>query len=61
MADPILYVRCPKRSDTSKPHLAVDVHQPLTPSKMAAVMGAVGVCSCGAETVILPKSEVRRG
>lgn len=62
MADPIMRVRCPKADDTSRLHLAVDIHQPLTLSMMVKLMAAVATCSCGAEMDIEMKgTEVSRG
>jgi hypothetical protein len=55
VADPTLILRCSRARDTSKVHLAVDVYQP-----MAALMAVLQTCSCGAETTLEVRSDLRR-
>ncbi len=60
MADPTLILRCSRAHDTSKVHLAVDVYQPMAAGKMAALMAVLQTCSCGAETTLEVRSDLRR-
>ncbi len=57
MGDPMMRARCPKAGD-GKTHLAVDIHQPLSLSKMVSLMRVLAKCSCGAEMLLnVPKEK----